>query len=512
MAFWDAVQREATESLTLYLLGALVVALAVLLSMAPELKRRRATLVAIVALHVFIVPLAAWSRETSSASYTTLHLVLGITAAVAGVIMGGTIVFAAILPALRIAVPRIIQDVMIGSGAAVAVMVTAGRSGFDVTGVLATSAVITVVVGFALQETLGNIFAGLALQIDDSFRIGDWIKVQDLSGRVTEIRWRYTAIETRNWETLVVPNSVLTRERFLILGRRAGKPRYWRRWVYFNVDYRFQPSDVIHAVEEALRSAPIENIAADPQPNCVLMDLAESYGHYAVRYWLTDFLVDDPTDSIVRTRIFFALKRVGIPFSLPAHAVFMTKESATRKAQKTREDEGRRLEIITRIDMFKTLPVEDRELLAHSLRYAPFTRGETMTRQGAPAHWLYIILEGEASVRMSHEGESPREIAELRAGDVFGERSLLTGEPRSATVIAKTDVECYRLDKAALSVIIERQPRVAEELAAVLAKREQVIEASLDRPGAKRRDPSHSTLDLVGRIRDFFGLGDEDAS
>src|SRR5262249_55575533 len=131
----------------------------------------------------------------------------------------------------------------------------------NLSGIIATSAVLTAVIGLAFQDTLGNIVGGLALELDDSVSVGDWIKVGDVVGKVTEVRWRYTAIETRNWETVILPNSLLVKGQVTILGQRQGQPHYWRRWVYFNVDFRFRPSDVIASVHGALRGITIENVA-----------------------------------------------------------------------------------------------------------------------------------------------------------------------------------------------------------------------------------------------------------
>src|SRR4029079_11029194 len=118
------------------------------------------------------------------------------------------------------------------------------------------------------------------------------------------------------------------------------------------------------------------------------MELGESYVRYAARYWLTELAFDDGTDSVVRTRVYFALKRAGIAFSLPAHAVFLTEESAERKEAKSREEDERRIDALEGVDVFDPLTVEDRQLLAQSLHYAPFVTGEVLTRQGAEGHWL----------------------------------------------------------------------------------------------------------------------------
>jgi CRP-like cAMP-binding protein len=226
-----------------------------------------------------------------------------------------------------------------------------------------------------------------------------------------------------------------------------------------------------------------------------------------VRYWLTNLASDDGTDSVVRTRIYFALKRVDIPLSIPAHAIFVTEESQHRKELKSAQDDERRLRVIHNIKLFADLNAEEQQFLATKLRYAPFTRGEVMTRQGAAAHWLYIILQGDASVRVSNEAGVDREVQRLHDGSFFGEMSLMTGEPRSATVVALSDVECYRLDKEVFQSVIRKNPQLAEHIAGLLAAR------SLEIQNVKRDlgESDASTLrkakrDMLDKIRDFFGL------
>lgn len=508
MRFWDALLAEARDSRTLYLVAGTMLTIALVRAAAVGGERRRGRALAMLtALHLALVPVAAALRAASAAGYGGVRLAALVFAAMVAIFMADATLFGVILPRCRLRVPRILRDVLVAAASVVAIFAVASRAGFNLSGLIATSAVLTAVIGFSLQDTLGNIMGGLALQLDNSIQVGDWIKVGDVNGRVAEIRWRYTAIETRNWETFIVPNSVLMKSQVQVLGRRAGQPLKWRRWVYFNVDFRYQPSDVIDAVNEALVAKPIEHVALDPAPHCILVDLHESYGRYAVRYWLTDLSVDDPTDSVVRTRIYFALKRAGIPLSIPAHAVFLTEESSERRARKDEQEHRRRLDALAKVELFRTLSQEDREKLADSLRYAPFTKGEALTRQGAEAHWLYMILDGQASVRVSSGGQE-REVARLGPGDFFGEMSLMTGEPRSATVVALTDVECYRLDKSAFQETVRSRPELAEDVAEVLARRRvelAAVKEGLDAEAAARRVAADKH-DLLGRIRDFFGL------
>ena len=139
---------------------------------------------------------------------------------------------------------------------------------------------------------------------------------------------------------------------------------------------------------------------------------------------------------------------------------------------------------------------------------APFVRGEAMTRQGAVAHWLYIITHGDAEVRISLDGNLSKHVANLHTGDFFGEMGLMTGEPRAATVIAQTDVECYRLDKTGFQDILQRRPEIAEDISHILARRRVELEAVREglNEEAKRNRISHTQGDLLRRIRDFFTL------
>jgi CRP-like cAMP-binding protein len=266
---------------------------------------------------------------------------------------------------------------------------------------------------------------------------------------------------------------------------------------------------VTRVVLDALRGVTIERVATTPKPDCVLMDLNESFGRYAVRYWLTDIAVDDPTDGVIRTRVYFALRRAGIPLSMPAHAVFLTEDSTARKQDKSRAESDRRLRALRGVELFANLSDDERAHLAEHLSYAPFAQGETMTRQGAEAHWLYMVVAGEVSIRVAGDG-GEREVARLHAGDFFGEMSLLTGERRTATVVALSPVECYRLDKAAFQELLVARPEVTEHIADVLAKRR--TELSLARENldheAERERMRITRTDLVGKIRHFFSLDD----
>jgi small-conductance mechanosensitive channel/CRP-like cAMP-binding protein len=500
------------------LLLALLMAFAVRMWAPDERKRVRLTAFFML-LHVLLTP-AVGALQAAQSGFTQAIRLLSLTAAVIAAVGVVTIlVFGVILPRIGLTLVSIVRDLISTAVAFIALLSVAHHQGFALSGLLTTSAVVSAMVVFSMQEPLSNIMGGVFLHADSSIQVGDWVKIGDMNGKVTEMRWRYTAIETRNWETIIVPNGYLMKNQFLVLGRRRGQPVQWRRWVWFNVDYRHSPSEIIAIVNEALKTIDLPAVAKDPVPHAVCMDIgsgianvapntsAVSYCRYGARYWLTDLARDDPTDSLVRERIFSALTRAGIDLSLPAETLFVTRETKNRKQAKREDALSRHLQVLSGIDLFDDLTGEEKQKLAADLRYSPFAAGEVMTRQGNQAHWLYILTGGEASVVVSSKG-SENEVARLRAGDFFGEMSLMTGEPRAATVEAISDVKCYRLGAAHFKSIIAARPDIANHVAEILAERKLGLDAARDEldEESRRTRFDQQKVALLTRIRDFFGL------
>lgn len=424
----------------------------------------------------------------------------------AAVTVASVFIFTIVLRPLRLEPPEIAQDLLLALVYVAIAIALLSSSGLDLRGVVATSAVITAVIGFSLQDVLGNTIGGTILQMEQLIRVGDWIRVDDLEGRVKATRWRQTSIETRNWETVVIPNSVLAKSKVTVLGRRTNSPRQLRQWVYFQVALDQSPSRVIAVVEHALQADPIPCVAEEPKLHCLVTDLRHGDGTYAVRYWLTDLSQSDPTNSLVRTRIYTALHRAGIRLSTPTQAVVLTEEKILRDRQTT-EELGQRITAIRKIELFHSLTEEERQDVAAQLISAPFTRGEAITRQDAVANWLYVITEGEAEVRVAVSGLT-RIVGTLHAGEYFGEMGLMTGEPRSATVVALTDVKCYRLSKETFEAILKRRPEMAEEISATLAHRRAGLDAVREEVSDEvlHERMKHTQTALLLRIRHFFAL------
>jgi len=446
---------------------------------------------------------AAFGYESQIAETTSFAF-----ESLAGLSIGVTAVFRALLPRVGFMLPRILLDLLTAFGVIVVFIAVGRRAGFSVAGLITTSAVLTAVIGFSLQDTLGNVMGGLSLQLDKSIAVGDWVTLGpgQPAGRVTEIRWRYTAIETRSWDTVIVPNGALVKSQITIIGRRSGAPEMSRRQIEFFVDFRWSPTEVIDAVESALRKDPVPCMATEPPPHVLMMGVRDSYAQYVVRYWLTDVAADDPTDSAVRIRVWFAMRRAGISLSIPASSIFLTHETPERETRKAERELDQRMRALKKVDLFSGLTAKLQRQLAEQLELSPFACGEAITREGDQDDGLFMIVEGEAVVQIGAD-RSVREVAQLGSGQFFGEMSLMTGEARTATVVAATDILCYRISKAAFQEILEETPAIADQIAEVLAMRRTALSAARDeRDEVRKKRHETAKQDLLGRIRGFFGL------
>ena len=515
MVFWSQLHKAAGFGGAYHwVMLAFVAAALVLAGIVPESRRRiaGALLLFLGAFAAFVAAaaIATW-RGPESAAYPYFRSAGLAVQAVAIINIAGILLFKVILKGLRLEPPPIIRDLVLAAAYIIACIGLLSQMGVNLTGIVATSAVVTAVVAFSLQDTLGNTMGGMVLQMERSISVGDWIRVGEHEGMVREIRWRQTSVETRNWDTIIIPNSVLMKSHVIVLGRRTGQPRQQRQWVHFHVDYRHSPTEVIAAAETALASEPIASVAESPRPHCIMTDYRDSYGTYAVRYWLTDLALVDLANSAVRARIFTALKRAGIAPSIPAQSVFVTHDDQPRRQRKLDEELQRRMKALRRVDLFEPLTEEERQELAMRLRPAPFIRGETMTRQGSESHDFYIITRGSAEVRIAtSDGKATQTVATLKHGDFFGEMGLMTGELRSATVVALSDTACYRLDHEGFTDILRQRPQIAEGISRILACRRAELDAAREGLNAEamRQRARSAENDLLRRIRSFFTLSD----
>jgi small-conductance mechanosensitive channel len=353
-----------------------------------------------------------------------VHTVFRIVSAIALIRVLGFALFRLLVPLVRQELPRIIEDLAIVAVYVVYAFAQLRSAGVDLSSIVTTSAILTAVIAFAMQDTLGNVIGGLAIHIDNSVQVGDWVRVDETSGRVRDIGWRSTTIETRNWETIVVPNSMMMKGRVAILGKREGAPHQWRRTLMFMVDPGVPPGRVIAIVEDEMRELAIPNVARTPAATCVLFGFESGNLRYQLRYLLTDILEDDTTDSMVRVHLFATLQRAGIRIAEAQHTVHAVQRDEAHAETVKKRELTRRVQALGAIQLFAGLSDAEKADLAERLQYAPFARGDVITKQGNVAHWLYIVAFGEVEVLYEPASVVSQVHATLRSGPFCGEWAL----------------------------------------------------------------------------------------
>lgn len=409
----------------------------------------------------------------------------------------GVLLFDLVLPAVGAGVPSILRDVVLLAVAALAMTACLRLAGVDVLPILTTSAVLTAVVGLALQPTIANVFGGLSLQLDRTLGEGDWVETGGRSGRIVEIGWRSTRLVTRDGDTLFLPNSQLLSGEVLNLSQPTAAHR---TIVEARVHVSHAPGTVRTLLVEAARDVP--GVLAYPPPDCIVQQLGDPTITYAIRFWLGEFEREPAITGEVRARIWYAIRRAGL--SAPPSELRVA--PIAEKPRATPETVLRASELLAPLDD------DARAELAQRMRRLDFTAGEAIFHQGASGDSLYVIERGEVGVRVAIDGSSA-EVATLGAGEVFGEMSLLTGEPRTATCTARTEVRCWVVERAAFETLLAERPQLLEPLSATLAARQAALEAQRTglSSGTRVRIESEQRSRLLGRMRELFGIGGREA-
>jgi small-conductance mechanosensitive channel/CRP-like cAMP-binding protein len=397
----------------------------------------------------------------------------------------------------RTRIPRFAGE-MVVVGCYVAIVVNLFyNEGVNVTGIFATSAVATAVIGLALQDMMGNIASGIALEFESDIRLGDFIKVGDgPAGWVRHKRLRHTAIETPDGERVLLPNSFLTRSAVMVV------PPKRRHFIPFNMPYSINPQEVIDGVIFALRASPIPDVAEDPAPSCIIQELTTGHIRYAAVVWTTRPGVEVKPISAVLNRLFFAMQRAGIPISEITNLLEM--KAATEGGGTSSNP----VDILRRTPIFRLLDDSGLFELGARMRHLSFAPGELIIRQGDDGDSMYFITSGQVAINYVGIDRSEVQVAIIAAGDFVGEASLLTGVIRSANAIAVTRVDCYQLDKAGLEGIIAKYPDLAEDMSVVMAHRQMELEITrerLDLETARQRE-AENQMQLLSRIRRFFSV------
>lgn len=357
-----------------------------------------------------------------------------------------------------------------------------------------TSAIFGVIIGLALQDTLGNFFAGISLHADRPFQVGDVIVVgqQHHTGVVEGITWRAIKIRTFQNHIVLVANSNAAKEAIEVCPRENLNARL----VFFSTLYTDSPAKTIHVAREAVRDA--DNVSPKITPIVRIKNLGDSSIEWEIKYWLEDYAKYNDTDALVRQRVWYALRRSGLTFAFPTRTLHLERKVTTRPVTLEEQIADR----LSAVDIFAPLSTEELRQLATATVGHVFAPGETLIRAGDEGSSMFVVHSGRVEVQVSDSGK-PRTVAVLTEGNFFGEMALFTGEPRTASVVAIEETEVLEIGHDAMKHIFETNPDLAESISWTIAERRASLAAGSQlAPQASIEE----SAGLLSSIKRFFGL------
>ncbi len=355
----------------------------------------------------------------------------------------------------------------------------------DLGGLITALGVSSIVIGLALQDTLGNLFSGIALLFGRPFKVGDWIELGGTVGKVNEVNWRAVHLMTREQEMLIVPNSVLAKEIFKNYNRPV---RMHVEPVDVGFSYNDPPNKVKHVMMEVALAT--KGVLDKPPPVVQTINYNDSSIDYRVRLFLADYSKVPQIRDEFMTRVWYAANRYGLNIPFPIRTVFHQQmEPANREIETARV-----LEELRSLPFFAMVDPDTLADLSPDIEVKNFGQGEQIIGQGDMGVKLHLILKGKVKVTVNSQNIEA-EVDRFERGEFFGTLTLLTNEPAPNTVTALEDLEVVVFETEALHIMLARTPRLAQEMGAVIEARRSAVELAQQSPRVQQNGSSK-----IGRL------------
>lgn len=447
----------------------------------------------------------AAGREPTGAEKGLLYFVIVVGLYISGVVIDALVFSREREETLGWKVPRILRDSIRWALLVIIALVMVQPVIGTEWNLSIVAGALTLAVSLAVGPTLGTLIDGITMVSERPFEIGDWIEVEERQGRVDQITWRSTRMITRDLQSVVFPNSLLARSRIINLSR---PDRILGVRAYVGVHFRHPPMETREAIRRAVLGAP--GVLRRPEAAIRINAFGDSAVKWEIRFW-----IDDPENlegirGEVMQRVWYSFQRAGIEIAYPIrNVVLREKEWDAPPSLSEAQDRERRLrnmEMLRASPIFAPLPEKSLEWLARQARDEFFLEGERVARQGEPGDRMFFIVEGE--VRIAVDVEGTQDIERLGPGQFFGEMSLLTGAPRSATVFAAADLRVFSIAARDLAPVLTEHHEFTKHMADFAADRKlKLVDLSEKaRTESASRDRDRTSSNLLSEILGFFRL------
>ncbi|MEO8439146.1 MAG: mechanosensitive ion channel family protein [Spartobacteria bacterium] len=369
----------------------------------------------------------------------------------------------------------------------------------ELRGLLATSGAAAIILAFATQNLLGGVIAGMSLQINKPYKVGDWLKVSDHFAEVMEINWRSTRLRTNDAIYLDIPNNEIVRQ--TIINLHYPQQLHAMR-IVVGVDYNTPPNRVKDALLQATLQA--EGVQKSPEPKVFLVNFGDFAISYEIKFWMLNHQDYNNVCDAIRTNIWYKFKRQKITIPFPIR----TLEISRKRVVAPHEEHSQTKAILEGEPLFSCLDGEQIDHLIRGSRSVRFGRGERIIEEGAEGNSMFVLLHGAAAVSVAQNGSMIR-VGSLRMGDCFGEMSLLSGERRTATVRAEDDCEVIEISKPAMAAVLRDAPECVTQLSELLAARKMETEGLLkdaEQGAIEENKAREYRATFLRRLRSVFEL------
>ena len=329
-------------------------------------------------------------------------------------------------------------------------------------GLLATSGAVAIILGLALQSTLGDVFSGVVLSFSRPYRPGDWISIDGgTDGRVIEMNWRATHVLTGRRDLAIVPNSTIAKSKIVNVSSPSGIHGVT---ITVQLDARTAPSAGTEILEHAILNNRL--IVATPAPSVTVKSINATYTEFEITFFVEELASATRAQNQLFDLIFRHLAAAGIDMATAQNQAGPPVEDQAAQALKTGAE--RLLDLVA---IFASLTTDERKSIAAKLKQKSYDQGETLVEPGTVLQSLFIVGTGVLS--FTQEGTLGEiELLRIGPGDNFGEIGMLTGAPAFAKISALMPATVYELAKDDLSPLLEARPEVAQELCRALAQRQ----------------------------------------
>lgn len=395
----------------------------------------------------------------------------------------------------------------------------------SITGLLATTGALGIVVGLSLRGVIENAVQGVALNIERPFKTGDWItipgKVDELS-MVKDITYRNTYIEDTYGHILAIPNSVVCSNVVMNFSRANSQ--------LFSVNFTMQvgvrgmdTQDVLRVLRAVVSTQ--DFIAATPAPQVCVAEIGSVDIKYTISVWVYRNK-SNPTDARhllneqIISQLFAAGFIVGRPYIdhdgieqqlatiLQEVSAFDALSGEDKKTFYHYElSDKRSLRVLQHVRLLSTLNKEELISLSEHITICHYKAGEMLIKQGDQGDKMYVLVEGALQVLLNApDGKELISVATLAPPDFFGELSVLIGDPRSATVVAISDVELYEISRDTMSHLFELHPDIIEKISEKIVEQKMVNLQKINEYSTREaiHEKKRFVAEFVNKIKQFF--------